>query len=55
MLKIDSTPDTPINEELLTMPPDDGVNFRLSGSQYLYNLGTKGWTGRHVPDHRHPG
>jgi YDG domain-containing protein/MBG domain-containing protein/Big-like domain-containing protein len=44
VLKIDSSPDVPINEELLTMPPDDGVNFRLSGSQYLYNLGTKGWT-----------
>jgi hypothetical protein len=44
VLKIDSTPDTPINEELLVMPPDDGVFFRVSGSQYIYNLGTKGWT-----------
>jgi len=42
--KIDSTPDQPINEDLLVMPPDDGVNFRLSGGQYIYNLGTKGWT-----------
>jgi hypothetical protein len=44
VMKIDNTPDTPVNEELLTMPPDDGIYFRLSGSQYLYNLGTKGWT-----------
>jgi hypothetical protein len=43
VLKLDSSPETPINEELLTMPPDDGVFFRVSGSQYLYNLGTKIW------------
>ena len=42
--KIDSTPDQPINEDQLVMPPDDGVNFRLSGGQYVYNLGTKSWT-----------
>ncbi len=42
--KVDNTPDAPINEEVITLPPDDGVNFRVSGSQYIFNLGTKGWT-----------
>jgi hypothetical protein len=43
VVRIDTTPDTPINEDMITMPPDDGVNFRVSSGQYIYNLGTKGW------------
>ncbi|HUR95102.1 MAG TPA: hypothetical protein VMY76_10995, partial [Gemmatimonadales bacterium] len=37
-------PDAPINEEVITLPADDGINFRVSGGQYIFNLGTKGWT-----------
>jgi YDG domain-containing protein/Big-like domain-containing protein/MBG domain-containing protein len=44
VVKIDNTAETPINEDLITSPADDGINFRVSSGQYIYNLSTKNWT-----------
>lgn len=30
----------PVNESDFLQPSDNGTNFRISGCQYLYNLGT---------------
>jgi hypothetical protein len=40
---LDPTPDNPINEEVLTLPPDTGDLFKVTGGEYHYNIGTKGW------------
>ena len=44
IVKLDNNAETPINEDMITSPADDGINFRVSSGQYIYNLGTKGWT-----------
>ena len=44
VVKIDNSPETPINEEVISLPPDVGTTFKVSSGQYHYNLGTKGWT-----------
>jgi len=44
VVKIDNTAETPINEDLITSPADDGINFRVSSGQFIYNLSTKNWT-----------
>ena len=44
VFKIDNVPETQVNEELLAIPADDGIYFRVSGGQYIYNLGTKNWS-----------
>jgi hypothetical protein len=44
IVKLDNTAETPINEDLITSPADDGINFRVSSGQYIYNLSTKNWT-----------
>ena len=30
-----------VNEEVYTNVPDQGFNFRYTGGQYIFNLGTK--------------
>jgi hypothetical protein len=44
VVKIDNNAETPVNEDMLTTPADNGTTFRLSSGQYIYNLGTKNWT-----------
>jgi trimeric autotransporter adhesin len=44
VMKLDNTAETPINEELITSPADDGINFRVSSGQFIYNLSTKNWS-----------
>jgi hypothetical protein len=34
------TPDA-VNEQVYTNVPDQGINFRYTGGQYIFNLGTK--------------
>jgi hypothetical protein len=44
VVKIDNTAETPVNEDLITSPADDGIAFRVSSGQFIYNLSTKNWT-----------
>ncbi|HEX3235655.1 MAG TPA: YDG domain-containing protein [Gemmatimonadales bacterium] len=44
VVKLDNTAETPINEDLITSPADDGINFRPSSGQFIFNLSTKNWT-----------
>ncbi|MFL5495798.1 MAG: beta strand repeat-containing protein, partial [Gemmatimonadales bacterium] len=44
VVKIDNTAETPVNEDMITSPADDGINFRVSSGQFIFNLTTKNWT-----------